>query len=291
MCRTSTASPRPAHLISLMPDGFAFIESGANGDSAYAASMGSLSVGNTYSFGTDGDRALGEITSEAVQSIFGACFVNNTGYPISRIAVGFAAEQWRLGAADGVSDRLSFQYSIDASDLTSGTWVTVYNYVSRINEGPVGAIIGNHYQSIFLPSLRTLTAAVPEGGKFFVRWVPADIPGEDDGLAIDYFNLRTFPTADFDKDGNVDGADLLIWQRYLGTVHDTLYEIGDATGDTRVNNADLNVWKRQFDRPPSSTVAVPEPSGLSRLVALAMILQLKTACSKRRTDGLTRRFG
>jgi hypothetical protein len=265
-----------------LPKGFTLIESGPNADGAYAPFTGSESAGNTYSFGTDEHRALGEITSEGVQSIFGAGFINRTGAPLRRFSVGFVGEQWRLGAADGVSDYLSFQYSIDATNLTTGTWTTLFNLESRVNDGPVGALNGHGYQSVYLPSLRTLPTAIPEGGMLFVRWVGTDIAGEDDGLAVSFFSLRTFPTADFDQDGDVDGRDFLTWQRNVGKTHSSLYQPGDASGDAQVDGGDLSVWKRQFVLPATTTTAVPEPAGLMPLAALAMLLALRPTAADRR---------
>jgi hypothetical protein len=257
-----------------LPLGFSIVETGPSGDGAYSASTGSLGSGNTYSFGTGDDRALGEVTSASVQSIFGVSFVNNTGYDLRRFSVGFTGEQWRLGAADGVSDRLDFQYSTDASNLLDGTWQTAFAFASRTNAGPVGALDGNSFANsvLFIPLSFYNIAPLPVGGVLSFRWVSVGIDGENDGLAIDNFVLRTFPTADFDKDGDIDGGDFLRWQRKLGTTIGPNYGEGDATGDGKVDAADLSVWMRQALRSPVAANVTPEPSSLAAgLVALAFI--------------------
>ena len=61
---------------------------------------------------------------------------------IAWITVQYTGEQWRLGAADANIDRLDFQYSTDATSLTSGTYVNVdqLDFVSP-NNTTVGALI------------------------------------------------------------------------------------------------------------------------------------------------------
>jgi autotransporter-associated beta strand protein len=67
--------------------------------------------------------------------------------------------------------------------------------------------------------------------------------------------------ANFDGDGDVDGADFLIWQRGLGGPGG-LGE-GDANGDGQVTAEDLEIWKSQFGTTglaTSAAGAVPEPA-------------------------------
>jgi hypothetical protein len=77
-------------------------------------------------------------------------------------------------------------------------------------------------------------------------------------------------SADFDEDGDVDGADFLTWQRGVGIDDGSAnLEDGDATGEGNVDGADLVEWKAQFG--PTATVVagpVPEPSSIG-LAALA----------------------
>jgi hypothetical protein len=47
---------------------------------------------------------------------------------------------------------------------------------------------------------------------------------------------------DFEQDGDVDGADFLVWQRTLGTTNPA----ADATGDGAVNATDLTIWRENF---------------------------------------------
>lgn len=70
--------------------------------------------------------------------------------------------------------------------------------------------------------------------------------------------------ADFDDDGDVDGADLLRWQRNVGTTSGASNGQGDADGNGAVNAADLAVWKGKFGVPAAAVAgAVPEPGSLA----------------------------
>ena len=71
-----------------VPMGWAYVENGTGANLTYSASDGSLSTGNTYSFGTGAntDRAFGGITSSAVQTVLGMCVVNNTEVPVRAFA-------------------------------------------------------------------------------------------------------------------------------------------------------------------------------------------------------------
>ncbi|MBN1855010.1 MAG: discoidin domain-containing protein [Pirellulales bacterium] len=75
--------------------------------------------------------------------------------------------------------------------------------------------------------------------------------------------------ADFNGDGDVDGADFLAWQRGFGITGTATLADGDANGDANVNGADLAVWKSQFGTGGAAGVlagaAVPEPGTMGLL--------------------------
>ncbi len=76
--------------------------------------------------------------------------------------------------------------------------------------------------------------------------------------------------ADFDGDGDVDGADFLTWQRNNGLPGDQ--PDGDADGDSFVDGDDLAIWRSEFGMPQSivAAQAIPEPGALALgCVALA----------------------
>lgn len=80
-----------------------------------------------------------------------------------------------------------------------------------------------------------------------------------------------FPSADFNNDDLVDGADFLIWQRGFGLSGQTSNANGDADRNGSVNGADLTIWRGAFGTPGAQAAvgAVPEPT--TALLALAGI--------------------
>jgi hypothetical protein len=86
--------------------------------------------------------------------------------------------------------------------------------------------------------------------------------------------LTNLANADFDDDGDVDGADFLTWQRGVGTAGTP--STGDADGDTSVDGDDLAIWETQFGGSPAS--AVPEPTSMA-LILLALAGPLARARS------------
>jgi hypothetical protein len=92
-------------------------------------------------------------------------------------------------------------------------------------------------------------------------------PGGDVG-SPGVFGAAPTIDADFDGDNDVDGADLLVWQRGHGV--GTNHIAGDADGNGSVNAADLAAWRARFGTPPAA-VAAPEPVS-SALAAIALLM-------------------
>lgn len=79
--------------------------------------------------------------------------------------------------------------------------------------------------------------------------------------------------ADFNGDGNIDGADFMVWQRGFGTGM-TLAE-GDANNSGTVDALDLDIWETQFSTTPSlssTSAAVPEPTSVALLSLGGLLL-------------------
>ena len=176
-------------------DGWALTESGggARDNEQYAVDTGASTTGDTYSYGAAAstERALGGLRSGTLIPIFGAAFTNNTGSAITSLDIAYTGEEWRLGtSARIIPDQLSFEYSLNATDLGTGTWTNVpaLNFTTP-DTVTVGAKNGNAASD-----RTTLTGAIPSltipnGATFWVRWIDADATGADDGLAVDDFSI------------------------------------------------------------------------------------------------------
>jgi len=182
---------------SLMPTGWAFLETGANANLLYTAGTGSGTGGDTYSFGaaSSTERALGGLLSGNLIPTIGASFINNTGSTITSLEITYTGEQWRLGTA-GRADRIDFQYSLDATSLNTGTWTDVNALdFNSPNTTTTGALDGNAAANrTFLSSTITGLSIAP-GATFWIRWADFNASGADDGLAVDDFLLTANPTA------------------------------------------------------------------------------------------------
>ena len=89
------------------------------------------------------------------------------------------------------SDQINFEYSTDATDLTTGTWtgVTALNFVTPNTTGTAGSRDGNATE--FRTGLSSTISGLehPPGATFRIRWTDANAMSADDGLAVDDFSL------------------------------------------------------------------------------------------------------
>ena len=177
------------------PLGWTFSETGPNADVQYSAGLfgtGSSSFGDTYSFGASGsvERAFGGLRAANGVSTLGSAFTNNTGSTITSLVVSYTGEQWRLGAT-GRTDRLDFQYSTNATSLTSGTWTDVdqLDFNGPQSNGTVGALDGNAAANRTAITGEITGLNIAPGATVWLRWNDFDAAGADDGLAIDDFSI------------------------------------------------------------------------------------------------------
>jgi hypothetical protein len=189
-----------------VPPGFAFSETGAASgstgffmDGLYKADNGTDALGNTFSYGAAAspERALGTQQGPNEVATIGLQLRNATGATITKLAVAYTGEQWRHGSGTFI-ERLDFQLSTDAVDLTSGTWTDVdpLDFVSPISTGAPGALDGNAAANRSAISSTITGLSIPAGATFWIRWKEFGF-GSVHGLAVDNLSVA-FPDGDGD---------------------------------------------------------------------------------------------
>lgn len=180
-------------LSSTVPGGFGFVESGTNANMTYGANNGGSSTGNTYSYGVDlsSERAFGGLQSSSLLPIVGACFTNNTGSVISSFQITYDGEQWRLGATARGPDRIDFQFSTDATSLSTGTWTDFDGLDFSSPNTTTGGILDGNAAANRIAGISGLISSlsIANGSTVYIRYNNFDASGSDDGLAVDNFNL------------------------------------------------------------------------------------------------------
>jgi len=172
--------------------------SSARNNGQYAASTGSDTGGDVYSFGatSNTERAFGTLFSGTLTPVIGAQLTNNTGGTITSLDVSYTGEMWRAGVTNrNAADRLDFQLSTNATSLANGTWVD-YNgldFNSPNLNTTAGLLNGNAAGNQAVLSFTITGLSIPNGASFWIRWNDLDIaPGADDGLGVDNFSITPY---------------------------------------------------------------------------------------------------
>jgi hypothetical protein len=178
---------------STTPNGWFLYETGTSANTSYTASDGTVATGDTYSFGTgiSTERAFGSMYQTACVPMIGASFTNNTGSAITSLAISYTGEQWRYGGTTSSNDRMDFQYSLNATSLSSGAWTDVnsLDFSSVVTSGTARALDGNASANRTAVSYTISDLSIANGATFWLRWNDYNITGTDDELAVDDFSL------------------------------------------------------------------------------------------------------
>ena len=157
--------------------------------------------GAVYNAGTVDatDRSIGSISSGSTVPAFGAAFKNTTGAAITRLQIDGRAEQWRSGSDEKVDESLVFEYSLDATSLSTGTWTTISTLdILEIQKTTTTAVAldGNDAanSAVITGAFDVNWAA---DAVIWFRWKDTNDAGSDALLALDDFKLNTAvaPTA------------------------------------------------------------------------------------------------
>jgi len=171
---------------------------------AYRPGTGSSNTGALYAFGSTGstDRALGSLASGGTGTeVYGVRITNTTGQTLTSFDLSYAGEQWRDGGINGstqsVPNTLAFDYSLNATSLSTGTYTANagLSFTSLINaNGSASALNGN------LPANRTsITGTISNlvwlnGTDLWLRWSDINDGGNDHGIALDDLVFKAKPS-------------------------------------------------------------------------------------------------
>ena len=221
----SSVTNRDLENLSSSLAGWYFNETGTSANTSITVGTGSGSTGDTYNLGASGtatDRALGGLQSGSTVPSWGFQLTNNTGGAIEALNIAYTGQTWRVGGVNR-SDRIDFQYSLDATSLSTGTWTDV-NALDYANPGQAttanGSVIHSQAISGTLGSL-----GLANGASLFIRWTDFNPSGADDAIAVNDFSLSpaavNAPTVDSPTSAAVTSSG--------GTLGGTVASDGGAT--------------------------------------------------------------
>ncbi len=177
---------------SILPTGWAFAESGTGANTTYSADNGASNGGNTYSYGAtaNAERAFGGLQSGTLNPTIGAYFTNSSAIVITSLNINYTGEQWRLGVL-ARPDKLDFQYSLDATTLSTGTWLDVdaLDFNAPVSSGVVGLLDGNSTLNKTNISFTITGLNIAPGSSFWIKWNDFNATSSDDGLAVDDLSI------------------------------------------------------------------------------------------------------
>jgi hypothetical protein len=181
---------------SILPLGWSFVEAGANANTAIRVDPGTSGTGDTYLYGSTGsnERAFGSFASGSLTSQYGLQLINNSGVTINSFTITYDGEQWKDGGSGtAVFNTLTFSYAINATSLTSGTYIndTALNFTALVNNNTADAATDGNNASFRTAGITdTITGiTLGVGDSLWLRWTDINDPGNDDGLAIDNFSF------------------------------------------------------------------------------------------------------
>lgn len=146
------------------------------------------SPGNAHNVGTTSspDRAFGTMANATTVQAFGALFTNKTGSTASKIVIQARMEQWKT--SDTPNEKVVFSYSLDATNLDSGTWtpVTALDLVEKLASSTPAAVDGN-LATNYTALGSSISLLWPDNTNLWIKWT--DAPGNKGLYAIDNFSI------------------------------------------------------------------------------------------------------
>lgn len=158
----------------------------------------------TYCFSSsaaDPDKSIGLVIGSTGAAYMGARFRNDTGATLTSFTLQYFVEQWAKGAVTASNQVIPFQYSLDATGLTTGS----YSNAPALNiqsihdgDGVFQALNGNEPFNRLLVSNTVAGIVWLPGQDLWIRWVGVSYPfNASHAMAIDdlSFSASAHPPA------------------------------------------------------------------------------------------------
>lgn len=152
------------------------------------------STGAIYNAGTVGstDRTLATLASGSTIPAFGTSFINSTSSPITGFSFTGFMEQWKSGSSATVNEKVVFEYSLDATDLVSGTWTTLpsMDLVEKLTTSTSAVLVNGNLAENRTAITGTITGLnLGINNKLWIRWRDTDDSGSDGMYGVDDFSM------------------------------------------------------------------------------------------------------
>jgi len=153
---------------------------------------GNTSTGNAYNVGAIGDeeRAFGTLADASVTPALGAVFQNNTGSVVSKISIQTRMEQWKQSGNSSVNETVTFYYSLDATSLTTGTWIPVsaLNLNEKLTAVNTNLAVNGNLAANYTNMSNIISGLNwANGTNLWIKWVDNNDSGANGLYAIENF--------------------------------------------------------------------------------------------------------
>ena len=152
-----------------------------------------------------------------------------------------AAPETSVDSLDAFSHPM-FTVSWSGQDDAGGSGIASYDVFVAVDGGEYSLWLDDTTDTS-----ASYTGEIGRGYAFYA--VATDHVGQEEA-APPTADAQTFivPPSDFDRDGDVDGQDFLIWQTNFPTESGATEDTGDADQDGDVDGEDFLLWQQNFGR-------------------------------------------
>jgi trimeric autotransporter adhesin len=162
----------------------------------------------TYCFSSspnDPDKSIGLVIGSTGQAYLGAWFRNETSRTLTAFSLSYSVKQWAKGAVTSDDQAIPFGYSLDATNLTSGTFVNVAAldmHSIHDGNGVFSALNGNAVSNRQIVAGTVSGISWLPGQELWIRWSGVSYPFTwSHALAVDDLSFRAVPALQVSSGG------------------------------------------------------------------------------------------